>query len=216
MSQVWCCIRTKLIDDEAKKFIEKNPDCVVIQLWAWLDARFERLWKPNITHWYDLDLPESIEIRKQFFTESEKNTFLNISLFDYDWIWKVKSHNKPVLIIVEWVFMYFDEKELKWFFNKLCEEFDNASILFDMLFFWWVNHHKYHDSLKEMRDETPFKWSLLNTKDMEKWNKKIHIWTEKSMVKNDNNRYILIYRLICKIPYFRKRLDQRVVKIDIY
>lgn len=54
-----------------------------------------------MTHWYDLDLPESIEIRRKLWAETEKNTFLAMSLFDDAWIDTVLSHNKPVLIILE-------------------------------------------------------------------------------------------------------------------
>jgi hypothetical protein len=32
MSIVGCAIRAKLLDQEAKEFIQKNPDAVVIQL----------------------------------------------------------------------------------------------------------------------------------------------------------------------------------------
>ena len=57
-SQSGCCVRAGLIDMEAKAFLKDNPDAVVIQLGAGIDARYERLGKPKVSHWYDLDLPE--------------------------------------------------------------------------------------------------------------------------------------------------------------
>ena len=47
MSQVGCCIRADLIDREAKKFLEAHPDAVVIQLGAGIDARYDRLGRPQ-------------------------------------------------------------------------------------------------------------------------------------------------------------------------
>ena len=133
MSIVGSAIRAKLIDQEAKEFIAKNPDAVVIQLWTWLDARFDRIGRPKVTHWYDLDLPETIEIRKKLLSESENNTFVSMSLFDNDWIDMVLAYNKPILIIIEWVLMYFSEDEVKWFLQKICEKIPKATFLFDIL-----------------------------------------------------------------------------------
>ena len=64
-SQSGCCVRARLIDMEAKAFLKDNPDAVVIQLGAGIDARYERLGKPKVGHWYDLDLPEAIELRRK-------------------------------------------------------------------------------------------------------------------------------------------------------
>ena len=54
-SQAGCCIRASLIDKEIKAFLAKHPDAVVIQLGAGIDARYERLGRPKVTHWYDLE-----------------------------------------------------------------------------------------------------------------------------------------------------------------
>jgi len=61
-SQVGCCGRAKLLDDMTRHFIAEHPDAVVVQIGAGLDARYERLGKPRITAWYDLDLPEVIGV----------------------------------------------------------------------------------------------------------------------------------------------------------
>ena len=104
-SQAGVCVRASLIDGETRKFIAAHPDAVVIQLGAGLDARYERLGCPEVTHWYDLDLPEVMQLRYQFFEETERRTFLEMSLFDREWIDLVKAHHNPLLIIVEVVLM---------------------------------------------------------------------------------------------------------------
>lgn len=75
-SQAGVCLRVSLIDKEAQTFISAHPDTVVIQLGAGLDARYERLGSPTVTHWYELDLPEVIELRKKFFEENDRRTFI--------------------------------------------------------------------------------------------------------------------------------------------
>lgn len=94
MSQTGICIRAKLIDDETKLFLHQHPDAVVIQIGAGLDTRYDRLKQTSFTHWYDLDLPEVIAIRKQLLQEDERCTFLDYSMFNYQWIDKIKTHKK--------------------------------------------------------------------------------------------------------------------------
>ena len=112
MSQVGCCGRAQIFDNEARKFIAAHPDAVVVQLGAGLDARFERLGRPQITAWYDLDLPEVIALRRQLLPEST-NHYFAISLFDESWMQTVAAHGKPVLLLCEGVLMYFDTDTIK-------------------------------------------------------------------------------------------------------
>ncbi|MDO4880868.1 MAG: class I SAM-dependent methyltransferase [Capnocytophaga sp.] len=216
-TQAGVCIRANLIDKEAKTFIENHPDAVVIQLGTGLDARYERLGSPCVTHWYDLDLPESIALRKQFFRESPSRTFLPISMFDYSWIDKVLAHQKPVLIIVEGVFMYFEREMIQNFFNEICKQFDKTTVLFDMLAFVLVGNAKKHDSLGAMSEEQrpEFKWSEKYAKDMEQWNPKIHIEKELFMSDYDQKRFPFLFRMFYKIPYFYRTFNQRIIQIGI-
>ena len=61
--------RTVVFDELVKNFIEKNPDCTVVNIACGLDTRFYRMDNGKIT-WYNLDLPETIAIRNQIFEES--------------------------------------------------------------------------------------------------------------------------------------------------
>lgn len=214
-SQIGVCTRAKLIDEETKSFLAENPDAVVIQLGAGLDTRYERLDFPSLTHWYDLDLPEVIDLRQQLIVPTEKNTYIPLSLFDYQWIEKVKVHKKLVLIIVEGVLMYFSEKEVKDFFSEICRQFDKVTILFDMLFYKGVGQAKKHDAVKKTSKKPEFKWSLYNSKDMEHWNKKIHLTKEYYMSDFYPKRLSIFLKLLYKIPWIYKNLNQRVVKLEI-
>lgn len=214
-SQVGCCIRARLIDKEVMKFIGRHRDAVVIQIGAGIDARYERLRRPEITHWYDLDLKESIAIRRKFLKESERNTYIESSMFDYGWTDTVKSHGKPVLIIIEGVLMYFEPEKVMAFFNELCRRFDKAVVLFDLLGNSLVGKAKHHDTLKNMDKSIEFKWSVLYANEMEEWNEKIRIEKEYYMSKYDNGRFPLILRLLYKIPYFFIRYNQRIVRLRI-
>lgn len=55
--------RIRVMDREAKKFIEEHPNCTVVSVGCGLDTRFERIDNGKIK-WYNLDFPE--EEVKQF------------------------------------------------------------------------------------------------------------------------------------------------------
>lgn len=214
-SQAGCCIRAGLIDREIGDFIAHHPDAVAIQLGAGIDARYERLGRPDITHWYDLDLPEAIDLRRKLLSESERNTYIASSLFDYGWIDTVKSHGKPVLIVIEGVLMYFEPEQVKAFFAELSNRFDNVTVLFDMLAFKLVKHSKQHDSLRRVDGNAEFRWSLLDAKEMEKWNPRIRLEKEYYMSLYDKGRYPFVFRTLYKIPYFFRHFNQRVERVRI-
>ena len=184
---------------------------------AGLDARYERLGSPAVTHWYELDLPEVIELRKKFFEENDRRTFIPLSLFDYQWIETIKAHQKPILIIVEGVLMYFERTQVKAFFENLCQKCEKATLLFDMLAYSLVGHAKNHDSLgsmdKEQRPE--FRWSELDSHTLEQWHPHLHIGQEYYMSDYNRGRYPFIFRMLYKLSYFYKRFNQRVVKAVI-
>ena len=215
LSQVGCSIRAKLIDDEAKKFIAENPDCVVIQLGTGLDARFDRLGRPNVTHWYDLDLPQSIETREKLLPATNQNSYLPISLFDYSWIDMVLSHKKPILIIVEGVLMYFPPDEVREFFEKIVEKIPKATILMDLLPVVLVGKAKSHDALKKVKN-AEFKWGVKKAQEIEDWNPRIHVTKEYFLSDFDQKKFPMMFRFLYKIPYFYRKFNQRVLRLDIY
>jgi len=70
-TQISIAVRTEILDNTTKAFIHNNPDSVIVNIGCGLDNRYSRLDNGKI-HWYDLDLPESIKLRKQFFKETDR------------------------------------------------------------------------------------------------------------------------------------------------
>ncbi|MBQ3681068.1 MAG: class I SAM-dependent methyltransferase, partial [Paludibacteraceae bacterium] len=97
----------------------------------------------------------------------------------------------------------------------LCSRLGSATVIFDMLVYMLVGNSKYHDSLPKMGKKVEFRWSELNVKDMEQWNSKIHVEKEYYMSDYERGRYPLAARLMYKIPYFYKRMNQRVERLRI-
>ena len=127
LTQVMVAVRTEILDNATNAFIEKYPDAIIINLGCGLDTRFSRL-DNNKIHWYDLDLPESINIRRHFFEERDRYKMIAKSVFDYSWTDDIQA-NEHVLIILEGLLVYFKEHEVKNLLNKLINTFEGAELL---------------------------------------------------------------------------------------
>jgi len=56
-------LRNREFDRYARDFIARHPDAVVVHIGCGLDTRFKRVDNGQIV-WYDLDLPNVIELRR--------------------------------------------------------------------------------------------------------------------------------------------------------
>ena len=139
--------RTIVFDELVKNFIEKNPDCIVVNIACGLDTRFYRVDNGKIT-WYNLDLPETIAIRNQIFQESDRVSAIEISALDPDWAKEVKVRGK-MLFIIEGLSMYLTAEENGQILKIIRDNFDNAYILMECLAKVWVNKEGIEKSIQQ-------------------------------------------------------------------
>lgn len=165
-------IRTMLLDNATRHFIDNHPKTIVVNLGAGLDTRFERLNQENLT-WYDLDVPEAIALRSQFFTENDKYHFISKSCLDLTWFDNINIQGQSLLILAEGLLMYFSSDEVKYLFRELAARFPYAEILFDMLAPVLVGRSQLSDSVSKIRGGVEFKWGLKNSREMETWHDSI-------------------------------------------
>lgn len=209
LSQVGVAVRTEIFDNAAKEFIIKNPNAIVINIGCGLDTRFLRVDNNKIT-WYDLDLPESISIRKEFFNETDRYKMISKSVFNYSWIDEIKRTDEPILIISEGVLMYFTEEEIRNLMDKLVDSFKGAEMLFEMMTPSIVKRSKQHDSVSQMG--VKFKWGITSGKEMMKYNSKIHFIEEWNYFDHHKNRWGWL-RWMALIPAFKNRFNDRTVHL---
>ena len=216
LSQPGCCGRALLIDNETLRFIRQHPDAVIVQLGAGLDARFERLGKPAITAWYDLDLPEVIAVRRQLLPESG-NHYLSDSLFNQSWTEIVAAHQKPVLLLLEGLLMYFNESEVKAFFALLARCLPQATVVFDLLPPLGLGRAKRHDALKNLpADQRPeFRWALADPFIMESWQPDLKVIERFYLSEVCGKRYSWWIRAIYKTAWERRNMDVQIVTVKL-
>ena len=75
-------VRAKAYDGWAQQFLDTHPECTVLHLGCGLDTRVYRVDPPPSVRWYDIDLPDVIELRQRLFPPRDGAQPLAASLTD--------------------------------------------------------------------------------------------------------------------------------------
>ena len=135
-------LRARQFDKMARKYIAAHPRASIVNLGAGLDTTFYRV-DNGLIHWYDLDLPEVIDVRRELLPEPDRVTYIAKSIFDPGWCNEVRRTDEGVFMIAGGVLHWFDESKVKQFFSMLADNFDGGEIVFSALslrddyFGWW-------------------------------------------------------------------------------
>ena len=124
-------LRIKQFDDKIRAYIAEHPYASVICLAAGLDATFYRV-DNGLIHWYDLDLPAVIDVRKQLLPEPDRVTYIAQSLLDPNWCKDINADN-GVFMIAGGVFMWLEKSQVQQFFSMLADNFPDGEIVFDAM-----------------------------------------------------------------------------------
>ena len=73
--------------------------------------------------WYNLDLPETIEVRNSVYNESGRISTIACSVLDKAWVNQVKERGK-ILFIIEGLTMYMYADEVKTMLGIIRDNFD--------------------------------------------------------------------------------------------
>ena len=122
--------RTIVLDRLAKKYLAKFKNAVVVNIACGLDTRCYRM--KGFSHWYNLDLPETIEVRRKILTPTEKITQIPMSAMD-DWGGEIAEKDVPALVIIEGLTMYLSESDVKQIFAVIEKRFEHAVVLVETM-----------------------------------------------------------------------------------
>jgi O-methyltransferase involved in polyketide biosynthesis len=174
LSQIAWIQRSLICDRVIKKFLESDPQGTIVNVGCGLDTTFDRVDNGKLT-WYDLDLPDVIELRKQFIPESDRRHFIPASLLDDDWLPRIE-HGGRVLFISAGVLYYFEETEVREFLKRLLESFPGSEIFFDACspIGMRVANKKVVES-SGLDERSHLKWGLKNVNDILSWDGRISL-----------------------------------------
>ena len=149
-SELGCAIRIRHFDKKLQDFINTHKDSVAVLIGCGLDTRFQRIKDKGNAMFYELDLPEVINLREELIPQSPRDIYIKASMFEKRWMDELKSRHPHAdfIFIIEGVFMYFPEKDLLDFLNEISERFNNSEIYFDVCNKFVVGKTSRHDAVK--------------------------------------------------------------------
>ncbi len=207
-------VRTRILDDYTKDFIDEYPDGLIVNIGCGLDTRFFRLDNGKI-NWIDVDLPEMINLRKKLFEKTERNKMLATSVLEQNWLNEILfEKDKMVLIIVEGTLMYFEEKEVKKLFNQLIEKFPKAILCFEVM--GSKLQGKVHPSVAVLGIDVKCPWGIEDIESLEAWNAKMKLVKATSLMDQYRERWPFIHRAVTSIfPAIKRKLGHSIVQMKI-
>lgn len=143
--------RTLMLDKWLNDFIRNNPEAVIVNVGSGFDSRFYRIDNGKIL-WFDVDFPDSIELRKKLFPENPRNILISSNILKEDWVKivneNIKAKERPIVFIAEGLFMYLSFDEIKQFLTILKNNFKKGILAAEQNNPLMVKHQKQHDTVK--------------------------------------------------------------------
>jgi O-methyltransferase involved in polyketide biosynthesis len=121
-------LRTAIFDCWVSDFLAEHRSGTVVEIGAGLNTRFDRVGNGQ-PYWIDLDLPDTIELRRRFFADSGRHRMVAASVLDQDWLPAVRESPGPYFFVADGVLAYLDQAPQV--IAGLARSFPGALIAFD-------------------------------------------------------------------------------------
>ena len=170
-------LRNREFDRYVRDFLTRHPEAVVVHIGCGLDSRFERVDNGKV-EWYDLDLPEVIELRRKFIGgEGKRYHLLGCSAFDSAWLDAVSAHRqRPFLFMAEGVLMYFEKAQVKSLVLMLRDHFPGAELVIDAFSPFLIRANNLRLSITKFGAR--YHWGLKRGQEIEGWGDGIRLLDE--------------------------------------
>jgi methyltransferase (TIGR00027 family) len=215
-TQACVVVRTRLFQDAIKHFLSKHPDSVVINLAAGLDNRFTELDNGQV-RWFDLDLPEVIEVRKRYISESGRRTFIASDVLDFSWIDQLglADHTTPVMVVAEGLLPYLPEDKVRQLLSTLADRFPNIQIVLEIFGSFVVGREWCVSEFKHIKPTPRFFWSPRDPYELETWDKRFKTVAVENLFSHYPKQWRMAWHLFKLSSTIRNLLGSRVVTLDL-
>ncbi len=196
--------RTIVLDKMVGSWLGENPGAAVVNIACGLDTRCYRM--SGYTHWYNLDLPETIAVREKLLPESGSISQIAMSAMD-DWGGEIKENDTPVLVIIEGLTMYLSEADVKQIFAVISGRFKKATVFAETMNPIMAKHFK-EKSIEGSRAK--FTWGVKSGKSFAELLPDFQFVSEHYLTEG-MSQFVPIYKLLGKISFIRNISNKIVV-----
>ena len=123
-------LRTAIMDFWVRSFLAAHPAGTVVEIGTGLNTRFERVDNGQV-HWFDLDLPDTIELRRAFFEDTSRRQMVAASVLEEDWLPPVAQSPGPYFFVADGVLAYLLPEQVSQTLTRIAAQFPGALIALD-------------------------------------------------------------------------------------
>jgi len=126
-------LRARKYDALADEFISENLGCLVVNLGCGFDTRY---WRINHTkcEYVELDLPETIALKKEILGERLEYETLGASVLDPSWMDRVNPDgSRRALLLAEGLLMYLPKPAVVSLFGTVARKFRGSRMVFEVV-----------------------------------------------------------------------------------
>src|ERR1700720_912499 len=182
-------LRSQWFAQTVRRFLEGHPDGMCINLGCGLDLSFEELeavGEGRFT-WIDVDLPEVIAIRRQFFAETPRRRIVAGDITDPQLFATIPwDSGRPAIVVAEGVLYFLQRAQVESLFRAQAEAADarraNLEIAFDYASpfgAWIVTRRPAHRQLG-----TTFQWTVHNPNELRRVDPRLEVVEDSNVFLN--------------------------------
>lgn len=188
-SEVGCVIRGWYFDNAIRRFIAAREHPVIVNVGCGLDTRYQRIADAGKAVFYELDLPEVIELRHTLIPEPANDHYIAGSLLKTAWMDKLRDKHPEgeFIFIIEGVLMYFYEKQVRSVLRNIAQRFGGGELWFDVCGTMMTKYGLKPDSLKD--HEAQIRSSVNNGHEVEGWEPRLALIEQASYMKFFRSRW---------------------------
>lgn len=190
--------RTIVLDRMVSDFVKEHPDTTVVNIACGMDTRFYRVDNGQI-HWYNIDLPVTMEVRERYIVEDERVRNIPVSAMDDSWTEQIQDTTGCVLVIVEGLSMYLTEKDIKQILSIIDRKFTDVTVFMEILNPKFV---KKNVEKSIQQSGAVFTWGTKSGEELVKLCPVFHWKGDRSLVEG-MVEIALVYKVIGKISAIR-------------
>lgn len=184
---VTMALRARRFDRYVEEFLACAPGGTVVSLGCGLDTRFDRVDDGRVA-WYDLDLPEVIELRRRYFTETDRYHLVASSVTEHGWMDTIAAaaQGRRVLFLAEGLLMYLPGDDVRALVVELARRFPGSELVAEVFSARWIpwmrsrwGRHKFQRQL-HMAPGATFRFGIDDSDELTRWAEGIEViddWT---------------------------------------
>jgi len=160
MIQLMNVVRARMFDDSIRSYLTARPKATIVNLGAGLDTTFSRVDNGTL-RWYDIDLPDVVELRRRLIPETDRSHCIAGSIFEMKLPDSIGNGADGLLFFSGGVLEYFDPARVGRFLSDLAGAFPGSELVFNTTVKSRIAAFFTNRSMKRMGMKAdPVKWGI--------------------------------------------------------